>query len=210
VVRATSGDAVTESAPLDVEVAELVPLELYSSLDKTQVYAGSSAYLKVVCENKGIFASRGVTARLVDDTGNLGVQLQTLGDIEPGESREFVFVVEVPRDFPADVVSSLRVQTISQDGSTSESPALPLTIVCVPEIQVLAEMPPGQIKAGQSVEIIALVRNTGQCMARDVSVAVGGLPPDLPQPPAQTVPELPPGEERLTTFNLLVPEGYPQ
>ncbi len=133
--------------------------------------------------------------------------VQDVGDIPAGESREWVFVVQVPDDFPIDTEALLVLQTFSEEGMTSQSPEIKLTVACRPRLEALVEPPMGRLQGGDSVEAIALVKNTGHCAARDVSVSLVGLPDSFVQPPAQQV-ELAPDQVRYVTFNILVPQGY--
>jgi hypothetical protein len=60
---------------------------------------------------------------------------------------------------------------------------------------------------GQAVEAIALVKNAGPCVARNVVVGIADLP-SFTLPPDQEVAELPAGGVRYVTFNLLVPQAF--
>ena len=204
------GETVVESEPVSIEVASPVPLAVDVSAYRSAVRAGGAAYFSATVRNEGQFAAPDVTARLIDTTGNLGVLLQSVGDIAPGETHDLVFVVEIPTDFPADVVSSIILQTISADGSTSESLPLSLTVACVPSFELSVQPPAGTLEGGQSAETVVVVRNSSQCTARDVSLLVIGLPDSFGTAPAQRIVELRPGETRHVTFNLLVPDGYAQ
>jgi hypothetical protein len=209
-IVATFGDTVIESEPISVQVALPVPLAVKVSADASTVRAGQSAYYAITCSNNGQFTAHNVTARLIDTTGNLGVLLQELGDIQPQESRELVFVVEIPPDFPADVDTALVAQTISEDGTISEAPPVALTVVCVPSFEILVQPPVGKIEGGQSAEAIVVLRNISQCTAHDIVVSMHGLPEALPTPPDQGIAKLAPGEVRHLTFSLPIPDGYPQ
>jgi uncharacterized repeat protein (TIGR01451 family) len=209
-VIATFGETVVESEPLFVQVASPVPLVIDVSADSSTVRAGQSAYYAVTCTNNGQFTAHSVTARLIDTTGNLGVLLQDLGDIQPRESRDLVFVVEISPDFPADIVTSLVAQTISEDGTISEAPPVSLTVVCVPSFELLVQPPVGKLEDGQSAEAIVVVRNISQCTARDVEVSISGLPEAFVVPLPQNIAELAPGGVRHLTFNFSIPERYPQ
>jgi uncharacterized membrane protein len=131
-----------------------------------------------------------------------------VGDIDSGASREWVFVVEIPADYPSDVEVRLVVQTISTDGVTSQSSEIPLSVACRPGYEVLVEQPLGRFRGGQSLEVISLVSNVGACPARDVSVSIEGLPEAFTQPPEQQIVELLPGGSRHVTFQLMIPQGY--
>jgi hypothetical protein len=204
------GETVVESAPVSIEVAAPVPLAVDVSADRSAVRAGGVVYFSATIQNAGQFAAPDVTARLIDTTGNLGVLLQSVGDIAPGETHDLVFVVEIPADFPVDVLSSVILQTVSADGSTSESAPLSLTVACVPSFELSVQTPAGKLEGGQSAEAVVVVRNSSQCTARDVSLRVVGLPDSFGAAPAQRIVELGPGETRHITFNLLIPEGHPQ
>jgi hypothetical protein len=134
--------------------------------------------------------------------------VQNVGDIGPGESREWVFVVDIPDDFPSDTTASLVVQTISEDGVVSQSSEIELAVACRPRLELFVEPPTGQLRGGDSVEVIALVKNASQCTARAVSIVLADLPTSFVQPPAQEILELAPGEARYATFDVLVPQGY--
>jgi hypothetical protein len=196
------------SESLSVQVVTPAPLRLDASASAERIYAGDVVYVSVSAFNEGPFVAEEVTARLIDTTGNLGVLVKAVGDVDVGESHEWVFVVDVPEDFPADVESSLVVQAISGEGVTSESEQMAVAIACRPRLEVSAEPPLGRLQSGQAVEAMALVKNTGQCTARDLSVALEGLPEAFTRPPAQTINELVPGGVRYVTFNLLIPPGY--
>jgi uncharacterized membrane protein len=172
------------------------------------VYAGDTVYVDASATNNSQFEASGVTARLIDVSGNLGVLVQDVGDIPAGESREWVFVVRVPDDFPIDTEAVLVVQTISDDGITSQSVEIKLAVACKPRLETLVEPPSGRLRGGDSVQAIAMVKNTGQCTARDVSVSLVGLPDSFAQPPAQRIIELAPDHARYLTFNVLIPQGY--
>jgi hypothetical protein len=199
---------VLESETLTVRIGAAMPLRLATSASATAVYAGDAVYVDVSATNDSQFEASGVTAKLIDVSGNLGVLVQDVGDIGPGESREWVFVVQVPDDFPADTTATLVVQTISEDGITSQSSEIELAVACRPRLEVLVEPPAGRLRGGDSVEAIALIKNVSQCAARDVSVSLVGLPEPFVQPPAQGILELAPGEARYATFNVLIPQGY--
>jgi hypothetical protein len=209
-VVATFADTVIESEPLSVQVASPVPLAVDVSADSSVVRAGQSAYFAVTCTNSGRFTAQNVIARLIDATGNLGVLLQELGDIQPQESRELVFVVEIPPEFPADVVTSMVAQTISEDGTISEAPPVPLTVVCVPSFELLVQPPVGKLEDGQFAEAIVVIRNVSQCTAREVTVSMSGLPEAFAPPLAQSIAELAAGEVRHLTFSLQIPDRHPQ
>ena len=192
-VVATFDDTVVESEPLSVDITAPVPLTVEAASDDVLVRAGQSAYYRVSCANPGQFTAQNVTVRLIDTTGNLGVLLQDIGDLEPQQAQDLVFVVEIPPDFPADVTTSMIAQTISEDGSISEADPIPLTVVCVPSFELLVQPPAGKLEDGQTAEPVVLVRNVSQCTARDVSLEIGGLPEAFALPLAQNVVELAPG-----------------
>jgi hypothetical protein len=172
------------------------------------VYAGDAAYIRVLGENAGSFDAKGVTSRLIDVAGNLGVLVQDVGTIEAGESKEWVFVVDIPEDFPDDVQSTFLVQTVSDDGLTSESGRISLSIACRPRLELYVESPTGRIVGGQALETIVLVKNAGPCVAREVRVALQGLPGAFTAPAAQAIVELPAGGIRYLSFNLMIPQAY--
>ncbi len=205
---ATTSETVFESEPVTVGVVAPLPLSLQASASASTVYAGEAVYINVSASNEGRPAAKGVTARLIDVTGNLGVLVQDVGDIGSGESREWVFVVDIPDDFPADVVSSLAVQTVSQDGMTSQTAPISITVVCRPRFEVFVEPLAGRLRGGQSLEAVVLLKNVGQCVAHDISLSLKGLPAAFAQPPEQQVVELAPGGTRYVTFNILIPQAY--
>lgn len=200
--------ATIESEPIVVEMSAPVPLRLEASVDRSTVYAGEGLTIHALCSNEGKLAAQGVKAKLIDLRNNLDALLQDVGDVGPGESRDLAFVVDIPPDFPADASSSLVVQTTSQDGTLSESEPVIVHVMCVPELELRVRPPAEQIEGGQSAEVIADVTNLGQCLARDVSVAVESLPSGFPAPPAQKIVELAPGTVHHVTFNILVPGSY--
>ena len=207
-VTAALGETILESEPLLVRVQATKPLLLVASISAEAAYAGDDLYVDVSATNDSAFEASDVAAKLIDVSGNLGVLMQDVGDIGPGDSREWVFVVQVPDDFPADTTATLVVQTISEDGITSQSSEIEISVACRPRLEVFVEPPVGRLQGGDSAEAIALVRNVSQCTARGVSVSLAGLPASFVQPPAQNVPELAPGQARYATFNLLIPSGY--
>jgi hypothetical protein len=207
-VVATIGETSVESEAVTAQVSAPMPLRLEVSPSASTVYAGEAVYVDVSALNASQFGAPGVTARLIDVTGNLGVLVQEAGDIDAGESREWVFVVEIPADYPSDVEARLVVQTNSTDGVTSQSSEIPLSIVCRPVYQVLVEQPIGRFRGGQSLEVISLVSNVGPCLAREVSVSIEGLPETFTGPPEQQIVELVPGGSRYVTFQLMIPQGY--
>ena len=207
-VTAALGETILESEPLLVRVQAAKPLLLVVSTSAEAAYAGDALYVDVSATNDSEFEASDVAAKLIDISGNLGVLMQDVGDIGPGDSREWVFVVQVPDDFPADTTATLVVQTISEDGITSQSSEIEISVACRPRLQVFVEPPVGRLQGGDSAEAIALVRNVSQCAARGVSVSLAGLPASFVQPPAQNVPELAPGQARYATFNILIPSGY--
>jgi hypothetical protein len=205
---ATLDTAIIESKPVDVLMASPVPLELDISTTASTVYAGQSLLVESKCINNSSFTYKDVTAKLVDTSGNLGTLFQEIGDIAPGVSKDLVFVVDIPPDFPVDAFSTLAVQTVSEDGSLSESDSLPITIVCVSDFEVLVQPPVGRLQAGQSLEVVATVRNISQCTARDLFVSIEGLPENFTVPPAQKIVELAPGDSRYLSFSTQIPQGY--
>jgi hypothetical protein len=207
-VVASAGDLTVLGTPVTLESKAPVPLKLEAESSASEVYAGEAVYIRATAQNVGSFPANGVTARLIDAAGTLGVLVQDVGDIDAGESAEWVFVVEIPEAFPVDSESTFVVQTVSADGLTSESNSFSLTIACRPRLEVYVEPPAGRILGGQSVETIVLVKNTGPCVARDVSVGIDGLPGGIARPPNQAVTELPAGGVRYLTVNLLVPQAF--
>ena len=208
-LAAKFGDTVVESEPVIVDVIPPVPLTLDISADKSTVRAGDSVYFSIICRNEGHFTASNVTVRLIDTASNFGVLLQDLGTVKPGESRESAFVIEIPDDFPADVVSSMVAQTISGDGTLSESAITALTVVCVPSFELLVHSPANRLMDDQFAEIIVSIRNISQCTARDVAVSVGELPETLIPPSEHQIAELSPGQARHITFSLFIPDGHP-
>lgn len=207
-VVASVGDLTILADPVTLESKASIPLRLEASSSSPAVYAGEAAYIRVVAENAGSFPAKGVTARLIDVTGNLGVLVQDVGEIAAGASDEWVFVVDIPVDFPSDVESTFVAQTVSADGLTSESGPVSLSVACRPRLEVYVEPPTGRIVGGQALETIVLVKNVGPCVAREVVVGLEGLPGEFALPPAQEVVELPAGGMRYLTFNLLVPQAF--
>jgi uncharacterized membrane protein len=197
-----------ESEPRTVEIVIPVPLSIEASVERPTVRAGETIYVYANASNGGKLPAQGVTAKLVDTTNNLGVLVQDIGDIAPGEAQKLVFMVEIPPDFPADVVSSLVVQLVSADGSVSTSLPLAVTVACVPRVEASVQSPSKRLESGQSMEVIVTLRNTGQCLARDVLVSIDGLPGLFAPPPQQKIVELAPGTVRYVPFNILIPEGY--
>jgi hypothetical protein len=207
-VVASVGDATVMTEPVRVVSKAPIPLRLEASSSTSAVYGGEAAYIRVTAENVGSFPAKGVTARLIDVTGNLGVLMQEIGEIAAGESDEWVFVVDIPRDFPADTESTFVVQTVSADGLTSESAPVSLSITCRPQLEVYVEPPTGKIVGGQALEAIVLVKNVAPCVAREVRVGLEGLPGLFTVPPAQEITELPAGGIRYITFNLMAPQAF--
>ncbi len=207
-VAAIVGEKAIESEPVSVEVVSAAPLVLKLTVDKTTVSAGESLYAEVVIANEGRFPVQGVTAKLVDTTGNLGVLFQEIGDLEPGDSRKAVFVVAVPPDLPADTSVSLVAQAIAADGEISQSSPVVVALSCVPSLEITLVPPRGKTEGGKSVGVLVVLRNPAHCPARDVTVSLTGLPAGFAVPPPQKIAELTGGGERSLTFNLLVPEGY--
>jgi hypothetical protein len=207
-VVASVGDVVVMTEPIKLESKAPVPLVLEATSNTSAVYAGEAAYIRVVAKNVGSFPAKGVTARLIDVTGNQGVLMQEVGEIAAGASDEWVFVVNIPEDFPADVESTFVAQTSSVDGLTSESDQISLSIACRPQLELYVEPPTGRIRGGQALETIVLVKNVGPCVAREVEVGLEGLPGEFAPPPAQEIVELPKNGIRYLTFNLLVPQAF--
>jgi hypothetical protein len=206
-VVASVGDEIVLAEPVTLESIAPLPLRLGIESTASAVYAGEAAYIRATAENVGAFPAEGVTARLIDSEGVLGVLVHDVGEIAAGESAEWVFVVEIPESFPIDARSTFLVQTVSADGLTSESNRVSLAIACRPQLEVYVEPPTGRIVGGQAVETIVLVKNAGPCVARDVVVGVAGLP-SFTLPPDQEIVELPAGGVRTVLFNLLVPQAY--
>jgi hypothetical protein len=205
---AATGGAVVASEPVQIKVRSAKPLALAVSTSATAMYAGDALYVDVSATNESGFEASSVSAKLIDVLGNLGVLVQDVGDIGPGDSREWVFVVQVPEDFPADTTATLVVQTMSEDGITSQSSEIEISVACRPRLEVFIEPPAGRLQGGDSAETIALVKNASQCLARGVSVSLAGLPASFAQPPAQDIPELAPGDVRYITFNILIPREH--
>jgi hypothetical protein len=207
-VVASVGDRTVLAKPVALESEAPVPLRLEAEGSASAVYAGEAVYVRVTAENVGSFPAKGVAARLIDTAGTLGVLVQDVGEIAAGGSAEWVFVVDIPEDFPIDAESSLVVQTVSADGLTSESNTMALTIACRPYLEAYSEPPMGRILGGQAVETIVLVKNSGPCVARDVIVGIEGLPGAFTRPPDQEITELSAGGIRYLTFNLLAPQAF--
>lgn len=205
-VAVTAGEETIESEPISVAVSKPVELGIQAAADKTQVRAGESARFSVTVENRGDQAIEHASVRLIDVTGNLGVLLQNVDRLAPGATRDLIFAVQVPEDFPADVVSSMVVQVLAADGTIVESAPLSLDVICVPDFELLIQAPTDTLRAGESAEVVVTLRNISQCKARDVVVGVGELPASFTPPPEVRVAELGPGETRQLTFNLLIPE----
>jgi|GEM_PF-6218244 len=197
-----------EAAPITVELAPPAKLVLDAVAGQTQVKAGQVVYVNVICTNEGRLTARQVTIKLIDVSGSLGVLFQDLGDIAPGESRQAVFVVEIPKDFAASAGVSLAAQAIAADGTVSQSPAVEVAVTCVPALALEIKSPPVRVRAGQSTQVVVGVTNVSQCAAQNVTVSVVNLPPAFAQPAAQNLLELGPGQTRLLSFNLSVPKGY--
>lgn len=197
-----------ESAPITVELAPPSKLILDAVAEQTQVQAGQAVYINVICTNEGRFIAESVTIKLIDTSGSLGVLFQDLGDVEPGESRQTVFVVEIPQDFAADATVALAAQAIAADGTLSQSQAIPVDVKCVPALTLEARAPTGSVRAGQPVEIVASVTNSSQCAAQNIIVRLLNLPQNFAQLESQSILELSPGQTRLLSFSLSVPKGY--
>jgi hypothetical protein len=207
-VVASVGELTVLAEPITLESKAPVPLRVEASSSVTSVYAGEAAYIRVTAENVGSFPAKEVTARLIDVSGHMGVLVQEVGEIAAGQSDEWVFVVDVPEDFPVDVESTFVVQTVSADGLTSEARPISLSIACRPRLEVYVEPPNGRIVGGQALETIVLVKNAGPCTAREVVLGVEGLPGDLAPPPAQEIAELSAGEIRYVTFNMTAAQAF--
>jgi hypothetical protein len=207
-VVATVGESVVVGTPVSLESLVAVPLRLVASGSASAAYAGEAAYIRVTAENVGPLSARGVIARLIDVEGNLGVLVQEIGDIAAGQSEEWVFVAEIPDDYPSDSQSSFVVETTSADGMVSESNLVPLSIACRPRLELSVQPPTGRIRGGQALEAIVLVKNVGPCTAREAILAVEGLPRGFARPPSQEIVELAAGGVRYVTFNLLVPRSF--
>lgn len=210
VASVNNGESRVESETVSVQLNKPVPLSIDASADRSAVRGGGKVYLTASCSNEGQFVAPDVTVRLIDTTGNLGVLLQAVGNIAPGESREAVFVIEIPQDFPADVESSLVVQALSADGTVSETDPISLTVACVPTFELLVQPPTGSFRGPQTAELIAVLRNTSQCTAREILLQVNGLPEGIETPGTQRISALGPGESRHLSFRVKVPDGYPQ
>ncbi|MBN1937882.1 MAG: hypothetical protein JW934_24725 [Anaerolineae bacterium] len=208
VVGLLDGATRIEAAPITVELSPPSKLILDAVAEQTLVRAGQAVYVNVICTNEGRFTAQEVTIKLIDTSGNLGVLFQDLGDIEPGESRQAVFVVEIPQDFAADATVSLAAQAVAADGTLSQSQAISIAIECVPVLALEAKSPTINVRAGQPAEIVASVTNSSQCAARNVTVSVSNLPQSFAQLGPQTILELGPGQTRLLSFSLSVPKGH--
>jgi uncharacterized membrane protein len=205
---ATVNEKVIESKPMTVQLVPSLSLNLAVSVDQRTVHAGAKIEVNVAYENEGRFPVQNVTAQLIDTTGNLDVLLQEIGDIAPGGSTERTFSVQVPQDFPADAVISLIVRARSGDGTTTESPPIPVKVACVPVFDLSVQPPSERLLSGQSVEVVVTLSNVSQCMARDVLLSIEGLPEQFPVPPEQRLAELEPGATRHLTFHFLTPKEY--
>ncbi len=207
-VVARAGETVIESPQMSAEALPPMHLTLEVSADKSTVQAGESLHLTVRIINPGKLEVEGITAKVVDAALSLGSPAQEVGNLPPGTSRDITFVVDVPQDLPGDMASSLVIQTVSRDGTISQSEPLTMPLVCRPRFEVLVQPLVGNLRSGQSVEVISLVRNTSQCTARDMFVTVESLPPGFALPAAQKLLELAPGGTRQMVFSLLVPPGF--
>lgn len=207
---AAYGDSAIYSAPLAMTVLSPAALRVDASADRTAVRAGGSVYIDASVANQGSLTAEQVAVRLIDVTGNLGVLLQTVGDVEPGAQHDLVFVVEISPEFPADVQSSLIVQAISRDAAVSESEPLPLAVACVPRLEASVQSAAARLRAGEPVELLALIRNVGQCPARNVGLSIEGLPSTVDGPPSQEIAFLGPGEVRYAGFAVEIPDRHPQ
>jgi len=201
-------EVVIESRPLRIVASAPLPLQLEVTVHPTTLYAGETARVNARITNPGRLPVQGVTARVIDTAGNLGVVIQDVGDIPPRASRELIFAIAVPPEFLLDAVSLLVVETISADGTTSRSEPQQVSVACVPRLAISAQAPAGQLAGGQSVQVIVVLRNESPCVAREARVSLEGLPPDFVPPPEQRVVELAPGSARHLTFNVLIPQGY--
>ena len=210
VASVNNGESMIESKSVSVQLNKPIPLAIDVTADRSAVRGGGKVYLNASCSNEGQFVAPDVTVRLIDTTGNLGVLLQAVGDIAPGETRDAVFVIEIPKDFPADVVSSLVVQALSTDGTVSEADPIPLTVACVPTFELVVQPPAGTFRGPQVAESVVVLRNTSQCTAREILLQVNGLPEGIETPAAQQIATLGPGESRHLSFRMEVPDGYPQ
>ena len=205
---AQMGDIIIESPQTKAETVPAMPLMLEVSADRSTVQAGESLVLTAHVANPGRLQVEDIVARVVDSTQHLAGPDQSLGSLPSGETRDVTFVIDVPQDFPGDVVSSLIVQTVSKDGTISTSTPLSMPVLCRPRFEVLVQPFAGSLRSGQSAEVTSLVRNTSQCDARDLFVSVENLPAGFAPPAPQKVPELAPGGTRQMVFSLLVPPGY--
>jgi hypothetical protein len=197
-----------ESIPIRIRSVAPLPLQVLVSSNVQELFGGDVAYIRVTAENVGPLQARGVTARLIDLDGNLGVLVQELGDIPVGGMEEWVFAVEIPDDYPVDRQSTFFVQTVSEAGLTSESAPLALSIGCRPDLELRVEPPTSGVLSGRAADAAVMVENTGPCVAQDVRISLEGLPVTFARPPAQDLPELPSGATRQVRFNLLAPQSY--
>lgn len=197
-----------ESAPVTVELAPPSKLTLDAAAGQTEVKAGQVVYVNVMCTNEGRLAAEQVTVRLIDISGSLGVLFQDVGDIPPGESRRVVFVVEIPQDFPASADLALAAQAVAADGTVSQSQAVRVSVTCVPALALEIKSPDVRVRAGQPAQVVVGVINSSQCAARNITVAMVGLPQGFGQPAPQNLAELGPGQTRLLNFGLNPPKNY--
>ena len=197
-----------ESAPATIELAPPARLTLDVVAGQNAVRAGDVFYVNVTCANDGRFMAEQVSVKLIDTTGNLGVLFQDLGDIPVGESRQAVFVVEIPADFAENAQISLAAQAVAADGTLSQSTTVSVDVACVPMIEISVQPPSGQVQSGQSVQVIVSASNASQCTARNLTVLLSDLPAAFSAPEAQTIAELGPGATRHLNFALQLPPKF--
>lgn len=197
-----------ESVPVTVDLVSTTDLDIDVVARQATVSAGQVFYVDVMCTNDSPFGAQDVTVKLIDTTENLGVLFQDVGDIPAGESRQAVFVVQIPQEFATDAVVALAAQAVAGDGTISQSQTISVAVACVPVSGIKMQLPPGRVKGGQSAQVVVTVNNTSQCTAYDLIVSLHELPTGFFVPAAQTIAELAPGETRHLTFDVLVPEGY--
>jgi uncharacterized membrane protein len=204
---ATVGTAATRSGAVVLTVVPHTPLTVHASANRTAVRAGESVYIDASVQNGGTATAEQVTVRLVDVAGHLGTLFYSVGDIPPGDRHDTVFTVQVPAGIPGDAQSLLVAQAVSEDGTSSEAEPLPLSIACIPRLEIGVESLGGTMRPGQSIVLTVLVRNVGTCAARDVTVGLAGLP-DADLPPPRQIPSLSPGDDLRADLVLAIPNRY--
>lgn len=197
-----------ESLPVTIELVAATDLGIDVVARQTSVSAGEVFYVDVLCTNDSPFDAQDVTVKLIDTTENLGVLFQDLGHIPSGESRQAVFVVQVPQEFATDALVALAAQAVTGDGTISQSQTVSVAVACIPVSGIKMQVPSGRVKSGQAAQVVVTVNNTSQCAARDLIVSLHELPIGFFVPAAQTIAELAPGETRHLTFDVLIPEKY--